>query len=264
MAKTTKQHNNIKLSIVMPVLNEGANLKILLNILKALVKVKHEVLVVYDIPNDDSIPVVKSMQKSYPRLKLVYNTLGKGVINAIKAGVSKASGDYVMVMAADDIGPVLAIDDMISLMDKGCDLVNATRYAYGGKNIGGIFISRVLSRIANKLFALLSGSSLTDPTLGVKMFRRSKFKEIELVSKPVGWASSFEFAIKAQLAGWKLGEVPMVSINRFYSGKSSFKLGPWVVEYTKWFLWGMRRLWFARKHEVSIKIPQEIRSRRRK
>jgi len=259
--------DKIKLSVVIPVLNEGVNLKILLKILKAVIDSSHEILVVCDFSGDDSIPVVKSMQKSYPRLRLVYNKRGRGVINAIKSGVENAIGDYVLIIAADDIGPPLAINDMVMLMDEGCDLVNATRYAYGGKNIGGTFISKLFSTITNKLFCVLSGSALTDPTFGVKIFRRSLFNKINLESKPVGWVVSFEFAIKSQLSGWKLGEVPLISLNRIYGkGKSSFKLGPWAVEYFKWFLWGSKKLLFSGKmiRNVKVKIPEKIKLQRNK
>lgn len=250
----------IKLSIVMPVLNEGANLKVILPILKSMINVPHEILVVYDITNDNSIPVVKSMQKNYSRLKLVYNKLGRGIINAIKSGVKEANGSYVLTIAADDIGPPLAVNDMIALMDNGCDLVNGTRYKYGGKNAGGVFISRLLSTIANNIFHFLSGSSLTDPTFGVKMFKRAKFNALNLESKPVGWAVSFEFAIKAQAVGWKLGEVPLISLNRLYGkGKSSFKLN-WIKEYMKWFFFGIRKLLFRRKNRVIVRIPENLRA----
>lgn len=252
--------NKIKLSIVMPVLNEGSNLKVILPVLESMTHVPHEILVVYDIANDNSIPVVKAMQKNYPRLRLVYNRLGRGVINAIKSGVKEANGSYVLTIAADDIGPPLAINDMIALMDKGCDLVNGTRYKHGGKNAGGVFISRLLSTTANNIFRGLSGSSLTDPTFGVKMFKRSKFNEINLESRPIGWAVSFEFAIKAQAAGWKLGEVPLISLNRLYGkGKSSFRLN-WVKEYMKWFLFGIRKLLFRRKNMVIVRIPENLRA----
>ena len=256
-----KNQNKTKLSILIPVFNEGSNLKILLRILKAVVDVPNEVLVVHDTPNDDSIPVVKAMQKNYPKLRLVHNKLGRGVINAIKSGVDSASGEYVLTIAADDIGPPLAVNDMTSLMDQGCDLVNATRYAYGGKNMGGVFLSRLFSTFANKLFYTLSGSVLTDPTFGVKMFKRRMFSQLNLESKPIGWAASFEFAIKAQLSGWKVGEVPLISLNRLYGkGKSSFKL-KWLMEYSKWFLFGMRNLLFSsRKAKVSVKIPNEIKN----
>jgi len=183
--------NKIKLSVVIPVLNEGANLKVLLPILKALIDVPHEILIVYDFVNDNSIPVAKSMQKNHAKLRLVHNQLGRGVINAIKSGVNESSGDYVITIAADDLGPPLSINDMAVLMDKGCELVNGTRYAYSGRNVGGVFISRILSTVANNIFRVLSGSSLSDPTFGVKMFKRAKFNELNLESRPVGWAVSF-------------------------------------------------------------------------
>ena len=256
-----KTNNKIKLSVIIPVLNESINLKMLLPILKGIVNSTYEILIVYDISNDDSIPTVKVMQKKYPRLKLVHNELGRGVINAIKSGVNNAVGNYVLIIAADDFGAIFAINDMVSLMDDGCDLVNGTRYAYGGKNITDSLISKFLSTIANKMFHTLSGSVLTDPTLGVKMFRRLRFNQINLKSKPVGWAVSFEFAMKTQLAGWKLGEVPLISLNRIYGGKSSFKLGPWIVEYTKWFLWGLIKLPHLKtKRKVLLRIPLNIKN----
>ena len=44
--------------------------------------------------------------------------------------------------------------------------------------------------------------------------------------------------MKAQLAGFRLGEVPIISVDRLYGGTSTFKLGPWVIEYLRWFVWG--------------------------
>lgn len=264
--KKKKPINKIKLSILMPVLNEGINLRIMLKILKATIEIPHEVLVVYDGLDDDSIPVVKEMQKSYPSLRPIHNTLGRGIPNAIKSGVKAAKGQYVLIIAADDIGPIFAIDDMIYLMDEGCGIVSATRYAYGGKVLGGSIVGRILSRTANKLFHIISRSDLTDLTFGVKMFRPFIFNKIRLESKPVGWAVAFEIGIKSQLANLKHGEVPIISINRFYGGKSSFKLGPWVVEYSKWFIWGIWQLFKSGKvrNKVSVKIPKKLRSERKK
>ena len=256
----------MKLSIVMPVFNEGVNLKFMLRILKATIDIPHETLVVYDILSDNSIPVIEAVQKDYATLKGVYNQMGRGVANAIKAGVLVAKGEYVLILAADDVGPILAIDEMIGLMDQGCDLVSATRYAYGGKVFGGASMGRILSRTANKLFHLLSGSSLTDSTIGIKMIRRSLFDQLDVSSQRVGWSIAFEMAIKAQLLGLKLGEVPIVSINRFYGGKSSFKLGSWLVDYSKLFLKGMKEIYFSEKSssEISLQIPEKLTVERKK
>jgi len=231
-----------KLSILIPVRNEGLNLKIMLKLLPAAVEVPHEVLVVYDFPEDDTVPVVKAMQADYPNLHGVQNTLGKGVINALRAGVRAAKGAYILIFAADEVGPVLAIDPMLELMESGCDFVSCTRYASGGRRLGGSLVGGALSRVANWLFYYIAGAALTDCTTGIKMFRRSVFNGLNLEANPVGWAVAFEMSIKAELAGLRLGEVPIISIDRLYGGTSTFRVWPWVCEYTRWFVWGIRRL----------------------
>jgi dolichol-phosphate mannosyltransferase len=232
----------VTLSILLPVRNEGINLRIMVKLLKAMVEVSHELLIVYDTPDDDSIAVIRNMQKQWTNLRLVHNERGRGVINAIRAGMDAAVGDYVLLFAADEVGPLLAVEDMLALMYEGCDLVSCSRYAHGGRRLGGSLIGGVLSRFANRLFHRLAGCVLSDATTGIKLFRRSLFSTLHLEARPVGWAVTFEMAMKAQFAGWKLGEVPIISIDRLYGGKSTFRVGPWTAEYLRWFVWGWRHL----------------------
>ncbi len=236
------QPETITLSILLPVRNEGINLRIMVKLLKAMVEVPHEVLIVYDFPDDDSIGIIRNLQKKWTNLRLVHNQRGRGVVHAIQSGVEAARGDYVLLFAADEVGPLLAIEDMLALMQEGCDLVSCSRYAHGGRRLGGSLVGGVLSRFANRLFHRLAGCVLSDATTGIKLFRRSLFSSLHLEAKPVGWAVTFEMAMKAQFAGWKLGEVPIISIDRLYGGKSTFRLGPWTREYLRWFLWGWRNL----------------------
>jgi dolichol-phosphate mannosyltransferase len=246
-------------SIVMPVRNEGLNLRIMLKILSAVVDVPHEVLVVVDERDDTSVPVVEEVSPQYARLRWVHNTRGRGVLNALRAGVEAAEGRYVLIFAADEVGPVLAIDDMIGLMSAGCDFVSCTRYAHGGRRLGGSVVGGILSRLANRLFRRLSGCQLTDATTGIKMISRDvfNFNQLHLEARPVGWAVAFEMAIKAQLAGLRLGEVPIISIDRLYGGKSTFRVGPWTVEYLRWFVWGLQALRNApaAQRDVLVRIP---------
>jgi dolichol-phosphate mannosyltransferase len=232
----------VTLSILLPVRNEGINLRIMVKLLKAMLEVPHELLIVYDSPDDDSIGIIRNMQKRWANLRLVHNQRGRGVVNAIQAGVDAAVGDYVLLFAADEVGPLLAIEDMLALMGEGCDLVSCSRYAHGGRRLGGSLVGGVLSRLANRLFHRLAGCVLSDATTGIKLFRRSLFPALHLEARPIGWAVTFEMAMKAQFAGWKLGEVPIISIDRLYGGKSTFRLGPWTGEYLRWFIWGWRNL----------------------
>jgi dolichol-phosphate mannosyltransferase len=245
-------------TILIPVKNEGLNLTIMLKILRAVVDVPHEVLVVFDREGDESLNVVDTMSPDYPTMRAVRNPYGAGILNALRAGIERARGKYVLIFAADEVGPVLAIDDMIALMEQGCDFVSCTRYAHGGRRLGGSFIGGVLSRLANWLFCRLSGCRLTDATTGIKMFRPALFETLHLEARPVGWAVAFEMGIKAQLAGLSLGEVPIVSIDRLYGGKSTFALGPWTAEYLRWFIWGLRQSMRGQGNaprEVMVRIP---------
>jgi dolichol-phosphate mannosyltransferase len=244
------------LSILLPVRNEGINLRIMLKILRAVVDLPHEVLVVYDSAGDDSIPVIDDVRRNYPELRGVQNTLGNGVVNAIRSGVVSSQGDVILIFAADEVGPVLAIEDMIALIQEGCDFVSCTRYAHGGRRLGGSMIGGFLSYSANWLFHRLAGSPFTDATTGIKMFRKEIFPSLKLESRPVGWTVAFEMAIKAHHAGLRLGEVPIVSIDRLYGGESNFRLGPWVKEYSRWFMWGMRRSRNAPRSATTVRIPK--------
>ena len=249
---------NPVLTILLPVRNEEMNLRVMLRIIKTVLEYPHEVLVIHDTSDDKSIPIVREIAPSYPGLRLVHNTLGRGVINAIRAGMNEARADVVNILCADDTGPVLVVDDMLALIRAECDFVSCTRYAHGGRRLGGSILGGILSRVANRLFFWFARSPFTDATTGCKMFRKSVFGQLALEGRPIGWAFAFEMAIKAQQLNLKLGEVPLVSIDRLFGGESSFRVGPWIVEYLRWFMWGLRRTvargaW-SRPH-IHVRVP---------
>ena len=99
-----------------------------------------------------------------------------------------------------------------------------------------------LSRLANKLFKIFTNFPLSDCTTGIKMMRKNIWNNINLESNPVGWAFAFEITIKAYLNNYKISEVPLKSVDRLFGGKSTFKPISWVKEYSKWFLWGIKKI----------------------
>ena len=247
-----------RLSVLLPVKNDAPSVGVMARILSALIDVPHELLVIYDDPRDSAVPVLEELVPRYPQLRGVLNTASAGVLPALRAGIEAATGRYVMIYAADEIGPVLAIPRMLQLMDAGCDFVSATRYRAGGKRYGGSSIGHMLSASANRLFCLLSASALTDCTTGIKMFRRELFPGFDLRSAGHGWSFAFEMAIKAQLLGLKLGEVPIVSIDRLFGGQSTFNPRRWIAGYLRCFLWGIRQLppWYRPRPRLAFPVVQ--------
>lgn len=246
-----------KLSIILPVRNEGINISLMLKILETVLEIPHEILIIYDDKYDTTIPEVRKLNKKYKNIRGVLNKKGKGVINAVKSGIESSYGKYILILAVDDVGPTLAIEDMVYLMDHGCEFISCTRYKYGGRRLGGSLTESIISQLGNKAFTFVSRSAFSDATTGFKMFRKETFEKIELESKPIGWAVVFEMAVKAQAKGLKLGEVPIISIDRLYGGKSSFRLFSWLKEYARWFMYGLVNInKLNRNNKVRVRVPK--------
>lgn len=230
------------ISIILPVFNEGKNIAKQIAEIENTVNISHEVLVVYDFDKDDTIPPVKELQKKYLNVRLVKNIFGREVINAVKTGFAKSQGETVVVMPADLADDPATINKMYQKIRGGYDIVCATRYAKGGKKIGGERLKTFLSKLAGLATPLLLGISTTDIANGFKMYRRQVIDQIKIESDG-GWEYAMETVIKAHFAGFKIGDVPSIWVDR-KEGKSKFKLMKWLPKYIRWYLWGISRRFF--------------------
>ena len=230
-----------RLSIILPVFNEKESLSVMVRLLNSYLKFDNEILIIYDDINDNSLPEAEVLEREFKNVRKLQNSKGKGVMNAVDTGIKESKYDYILITAVDEIFPIIAINEMLDLAIKNdFDFVSGTRYSKGGKRLGGSLIGSILSRTANKLFNLLSNIPLTDCTTGIKLFKKRVWESIHLESKPIGWAFAFELSIKTYLKGYKITEFPLKSVDRLFGGSSTFKLGPWVKEYLKWFVWGLK------------------------
>lgn len=224
-------------SIVLPVYNEGENISKQIAKIERIVKVKHEVIIVYDFEGDNTVGPARELQKKYESLILVKNIFGRGLINAVKTGFAKAMGEAVVVMPADLADNPNTINRMYQKIKAGCDIVCATRYAGGGDKIGGGILKTTLSKTAGLMTPLLLGIPTTDIANGFKMYRRRVLEKIKIESTG-GWEFSMEIVIKAHNLGFRVCEVPTIWRDRI-SGKSKFKLLKWLPKYLYWYFWGI-------------------------
>ena len=232
-----------QLSIVLPVYNEKESLSLMIKILNSTLDFENEILIVYDNEDDNSIPEAKKLQNQFDNLVLVHNKLGKGVKYALQAGVNNSKYDNILITAVDEIFPILSIEKMLNMIVKNnYDFVSGTRYINGGIRLGGSLLGHFLSRIANKSFCLITKCPMSDLTTGIKMFKKSFYQKIEISTNPIGWVFAFELSIKAYTMNLKVGEVPLISVDRLFGGSSTFKFGPWLKEYLRWFFWGLKKI----------------------
>ena len=221
-----------QLSIVLPVYNEADNIEPVLRGLERAVRTPHEVIVVYDFDEDTTLPVVRRL--ALPNVRLERNGLGRGVLNAMRAGIRAARGELVLISMADGSDEPEVVDQMVALAAQGADVVAASRYMRGGRQIGGPPIKALLSRLAGLSLHHLARIPIHDATSNFRLYRRSFLEQVEIESE-AGFELALELTVKAHRRGLKLAEVPTVWRDRT-AGTSRFQLRRWLPHYVRWYL----------------------------
>lgn len=233
-----------KLQVIIPVYNEGASITKTLIDIRDKIAVPCEIIIVYDHDEDNTIPIVKEYMETAnnPFILLVKNQYGMGGLNAIKTGFNIAKSDIILIVMADCSDDLLIVDKMCSKINEGYDIVSASRYMAGGKQIGGGRIKKLLSWLAGATLYYLVGIPTHDITNNFKMYKKSVIDNIFIESNG-GFEVAMEIVIKAYFMGCKITEIPTTWRDRT-GGKSRFKLIHWLPKYIRWYLFAIRNKWF--------------------
>jgi dolichol-phosphate mannosyltransferase len=169
-----------KLSIIIPLYNEGANIELLWNELSTTLRdlPTSEVIFVDDGSIDDSAEKLRGIAESDPRAKALLFASNSGQTAAIGAGVDHARGEIIIFMDGDRQNDPADISRLLAKLDEGHDLVSGWREkrqdAYGRS---------LLSRLANRLVSATTGVKLHDTGCSLKVFRASLVRRIEFVGE---------------------------------------------------------------------------------
>ena len=227
----------IELSIVLPVYNEGEAVATVIRALARNVHARCEIIVVYDFDGDTTVPVARALAAELAEVRPLRNDFGRGVLNAMMAGIAAARGPYILVSMADGSDEPEVIDGMVALARDGADLVAGSRYMKGGHQIGGPVLKRLMSRAAGLSLHWFAGVPIHDPTSNFKLYSR-RFLDSVTIESAAGFELALELSVKATLARRRVAEVPTTWRDRT-SGKSNFKLRKWLPNYLHWYFVAM-------------------------
>ena len=196
-----------------------------------------EVLVVHDFDEDTTVPVVKRLQAELPELRLHRNTLGRGVLNAMKSGLRAARANYVLITMGDGSDDAKDIDPMYELARQGADVVAGSRYMKGGRQVGGPLLKRTMSRGAGLSLHWLGGVPVHDATSNFRLYSKRLLNQVTIESTG-GFELGIELTVKAYRLGMQIAEVPTTWRDRT-AGTSRFRLWQWLPRYLKWYRLGL-------------------------
>ncbi len=229
-------HAMLKIDVIIPVFNEGRNIKRTLDSLAANVKnieAHFNVNIIYDMEEDDTLPVVRDIRGGYPYAIVLVKNEKSGACNAIKRGLRDSSADFMLVTMADMSDDYSALPMMVDKAREGYDIVCASRYMKGGKLYGGPFLKQAMSRVSGISLHFLRRIPTHDITNSYKLYRARIIRMIEIESTG-GFEIGMEITAKAYLAGAKITEIPTRWWDRT-QGESRFALMKWLPRYLKWY-----------------------------
>jgi len=169
-----------KISIIIPLYNEGANIEALWQELSAALVTlpKSEVIFVDDGSTDDSAKMLRHIAHKDQRAKVILFANNVGQTAAMGAGVEHASGDIIVFMDGDRQNDPADIPRLLAKLDEGYDVVSGWR-----KQRQDAFLRSTLSRLANKIVSTTTGIKLHDTGCSLKAFRAQFVRRIEFVGE---------------------------------------------------------------------------------
>lgn len=229
------------LSIIIPVYNEGKNIKRTIAEINNKVNAPSIIYIIYDDENDDTIPAVKEVIHKASNILLLKNEYGKGFVNAIRTGINKAEGSVILIIMGDASDDLSNVDQMLRSINDGSDIVCGSRYMKGGKQIGGPWLKKLLSKAAGISLHYLTGIPTHDATNSFKMYKKQYFNEINIESKG-GFEFGIEMVVKAFKKKHKIAEVPCTWRDS-QEKESRFRLWQWLPKYLHWYWYAIKNRW---------------------
>ena len=245
-----------ELDVIIPVYNEGPNILATLGALARDVKTPARVLICYDRPDDNTLPVVRDHPQIYAGLNVEFlRNPGRGAHAAVMAGFAASSAPFVAVYPADDDFNAAILDSMVLLAAQGTDIVCASRFMPGGKMQGCPWLKAALVRTAAFALHRIARLPTHDATSGFRLFSRRVIERIAVESDR-GFCYSIELLVKVHRLRWRVAEVPAVWFERKH-GASRFKVLEWLPAYLRWFNYAFTTTFLRRPPEtVAMKPPK--------
>jgi glycosyltransferase involved in cell wall biosynthesis len=236
----------MKISVIMPVYNERATLRAVVERVLSVSNMNLELICVDDGSKDNSREILAELQKKYPQIRVFLQPQNMGKGAALHRGIQEATGDFVLIQDADlEYDPSDYPLLLEPLIQNKADVVYGSRFLGGAPHRVLYFWHSVGNKILTLISNCLTNINLTDMETCYKAFRREVIQSIPLEEKRFGFEP--EITVKVAKRQLRIYEVGISYWGRTYEeGK---KIG-WKD--------GVRALWVMLKYSIKepVSTPQ--------
>lgn len=230
-----------RLWAVLPAYNEERSLPPLLDryvALSAALDARGKSLHVIVVDDGSTDATIARAEAFAPRLRIevipheVNRNLGAALRTGLTAAIARAAdGDVISTMDADNTHDPSILVDMWSRLDaERADIVIASRYAPGGREVGLTRLRQFLSRGASFMMSLVAPvSGARDYTCGFRLYRAAMLRRAhgvwgERLIEEAGFTCMAEVLLKLGRGGARVTEAPLVLRYDLKEGASKMKV----------------------------------------
>ena len=204
------------ISLMFPLYKDKSTVELMITKSSAVLKKlnsKYEIIIVDDGCPQNSGKLAKKIAKKFSNIKIFFHKKNLGYGAALKTGLKKCKNDWIFMIDGD---AEYDVDDLFRLLrvSKNYDLVITYRYKkkYTTYRI-------IISWVYNAILRLIFDIKFRDISTGSRLVSKKLIESIKLKStSPFVGA---ELAIKAGLAGYKVGEIGIHTYPRTFGSGSS-------------------------------------------
>ncbi|MBA7641410.1 Undecaprenyl-phosphate 4-deoxy-4-formamido-L-arabinose transferase [subsurface metagenome] len=205
--------NQIKTSIIIPVYNEEEAIERVIAGLKIYLSQGCEIVVV----NDGSTDQTKEILEKISNIKIIHHPENRGYGAAIKSGVQKSQGEYVLIIDADGSYPSKSISELIGQKDY-YDMVVGARINPQSQ----IPLSRRPTKWAlNQLANYLTKTKIPDLNSGLRIIQKNALNRF-MYLLPNGFSFTTTITLAFLTNGYKVKYLPI----NYYKRKGKSKIRP--------------------------------------
>lgn len=218
-----KMNNNIKVSVILPCLNEEESIAICIDKCLEVFKqqnISAEIIVVDNGSTDGSADIARSKG-----VRVVEQNI-RGYGAAYLKGIDEACGDYIVMGDADDSYDFFEIPLLLERLDTDSEFVIGSRFL-GKMTKGAMSFSHkyIGNPILTTMLNLYFKARISDAHSGFRAIKRSVFDRLNL--KTTGMEFASEMIVAALREKVKIVEVPITYHPRIGTSKLNSMVDAW-------------------------------------
>lgn len=199
---------SVGVSVLIPAKNEAENLPGLIKgIEEALAAETFEIIVINDGSTDNTLDVIGALCASKPALRMITHAQSTGQSSAIRSGLWRARGEFIVTIDGDGQNPPKHIPSLLAALRQGGDEIGLAAGERVGRKASAQ--KRLASRAANRIRKAILNDNARDSGCGLKALRRELFVRLPFFN---AWHRFMPALVTRE--GYKIAHVPVDDLPR--------------------------------------------------